>query len=107
MEYDLFYDLETGELATPRDFMDTRYSIRYQSNEGGLVHRVEIGDGFRHTQSLIPSHWNTLVRLIRDDKLDSNGLELILSGLLGHCLPENIHKQNFVSGIKSGTIKEI
>ena len=73
-----------------------------------MVHRVQIGDGFRqHTQPLIPSHWNTLVRLIRDDKLDSKGLELILSGLLGHCLPDDVHKQNFVSGIKSGAIKEV
>lgn len=93
------YDLDEG-----RESKDTgiRYAVRYVK---GDVVFVEIGDSYRHNIMIEAKHWNRLLRIIRNDELDSECIDAIAS-LMGHGLPEE-YKETFIAAIKSGALKEV
>ena len=93
------YDLEEG-----KESKDTgiRYAVRYIK---GDVVFVEVGDSYRHNIMLEPKHWNRLLKIIRDDELDGEGIAAIL-GLMRDGLREE-YEEAFVKAVKSGAIKEV
>lgn len=103
------YDLEKGKIVDPNTEDMTRlvtgygYYVRYENKIEGQGYVVEIGAS--SMVGFVPQkHWNTAVGIIRDDKLDRDGIELILERALW---VGNEHMQTFISAVKSGDIKEI
>ena len=70
---------------------------------------VEVGDWpiERYTTTFGAKDWNTLLGIIREDKLDADGLDLILNRFLGASLGGENNRKNFVHGIKSEAIQII
>ncbi|MBI2144693.1 hypothetical protein HYU18_00010 [Candidatus Woesearchaeota archaeon] len=93
------YDLEENKETTDSGI---HYAVRY-IKEAAIF--VEIGDSYRHNIFIKPNHWNRLLRLIRDDELDGEGIAAILS-LMRAGLREEYEK-TFITAIKSGAIKEV
>lgn len=95
------FDLQTGEISD-----DTRphYAVRYRDTANGII--VNIGDGYRHDLDIEAKHWNRIIKIIKNDELDKSGINAILEGLMGYCLPEE-YNETLTNGIKSGKIKEI
>lgn len=94
-EYDLEEDKETPDAGI-------HYAVRYVK---GDVIFVEVGDSYRHNIMIKPKHWNRLLKIIRNDELDREGLDVIAS-LMGDGLPEE-YKKTFIAAIKSNVLKEI
>ena len=94
-EYDLEEDKETADAGI-------HYAVRYVK---GNVVFVKVGDSYRHNLMINVKHWNRLLRIIRNNELDSEGLAAVLSLMKGGLLEEYVVA--FIKAIKSGTIKEI
>ena len=93
------YDLEEGKVSSDTGI---RYAIRYVKAD---VVFVEIGDSYRHNVMIKPKHWNRLLKIIRNDELDSEGIAAILS-LMRDGLREE-YKDTFIAAVKSGVLKEV
>jgi len=95
------FNLETGKVEN-----DTipRYAVRYYEIENGIM--AEVGDGYRHMIKLDAKHWNRILKIIKNDELDKDGIKAITSGLMREGLPEE-YEETFISAIKSGIVKEI
>ena len=93
------YDLEEGKVSSDTGI---RYAIRYVKAD---VVFVEIGDSYRHNVMIEPKHWNRLLKIIRNDELDSEGIAAILS-LMRDGLREE-YKDTFIAAVKSGVLKEV
>ena len=93
------YDLEKG-----KESIDTgiRYAVRYIK---GDVVFVEVGDSYRHNITIEAKHWNRLLRIIRNNELDREGIDAIIS-LIESGLPEE-YKETFIAAVKSGVLKEV
>lgn len=94
------YDLEDGK--EDRNISPVKYAVRYVK---GDVVFVEVGDSYRHNIMIDVKHWNRLLRIIRNDELDGEGIAAILS-LMRVGLREE-YEEAFVKAIKSGIVKEI
>ncbi len=108
--YDFVFNLQTNSLHKPdpknRLFSDSAwgdYCVRYQTTPHGKF--VEVGDGYRHEVTVEGSHWNRLLKIIREDELNASGLEAVLS-LMSYGLPEE-YEQTFVNAVRAGKIKDI
>lgn len=66
---------------------------------------VEIGNGHRYILQLEAKYWNRILRLIRDNELDMEGIRAITRGLMRECLPEEYEK-TLISAIRPNIIKE-
>lgn len=96
--YTFVYDLEKERVSKNSDW---GYGIRYSSTQRGVM--VEVGDGYRHEMFIQATHWNRLLRIIRDDEVDRSGIDAIVGGLMGGCLPEK-YSSRFIRAVKDGTI---
>ena len=76
----------------------------YYQNEVGI--EVEVGDGYRHEVFIEDRYWNRIIKIIKDDELDEEGILAIVKGLMNAGLREE-HVNKFISAIKKGKIKEI
>ncbi len=94
------YDLEKGKESSDTGI---KYAVRYIKGDTAFV---EVGDGYRHNIVIEAKHWNRLLKLIRNDELDGEGISAITKGLMSRGLPEE-YEQTFISAIKSGVLKEI
>lgn len=99
METTFEYDLEEGKVSTDTGI---RYAVRYVKAD---VVFVEIGDSYRHNIFIEPKHWNRLLKIIRNDELDREGVDAITS-LMEAGLPEE-YKETFIAAVKSGALKEL
>ena len=95
------FDLENGEIS--RDTWG-HYAIRYYPSEAGMM--VEVGDGYRHNIILEGKYWNKILRIIRDNELDEEGIKAIIRGLMSRGLSEE-YEEKFITAIWSGIIKEV
>ena len=93
------YDLEKGKETADAGI---HYAVRYTKED---VVFVEVGDSYRHNIMIEAKHWNRLLRIIRNDELDREGIDAVAS-LMGCGLPEE-HKETFIAAIKSGALKEV
>ncbi|MEK6837300.1 MAG: hypothetical protein AABX69_01495, partial [Nanoarchaeota archaeon] len=93
------YDLE--EARKTKD-AGIHYAVRFVHEDATFV---EIGDSYRHNIFIKPKHWNRLLRIIRNDELDSEGIYAIAS-LMEAGLREE-YKKTFIAAVKSGVLKEI
>ena len=87
-EYDLEEDKETADAGI-------HYAVRYVK---GNVVFVKVGDSYRHNIMIEPKHWNRLLRIIRNDELDSEGIYAIAS-LMEAGLREE-YKKTFIAAVK-------
>lgn len=79
------------------------YGIRYfKSNKGTIV---ELGDGYRHEMFLEAKYWNRILRIIKNDEIDKEGIDAVVFGLMKTGLHMDYAK-NLISAIKKGIIKE-
>lgn len=99
METSFEYDLEEGK-ETPD--AGIHYAIRYIK---GNVVFVEVGDSYRHNIMIEAKHWNRLLSIIRNDRLESESIDAITS-LMERGLPED-YKETFITAIKAGVLKDI
>ncbi len=99
METLFAYDLEEGKETAD---VGIHYAVRYLK---GDVVFVEVGDIYRHNIMINARHWNRLLKIIRSDELDSDGIAALLS-LMRAGLREECEK-TLIKAIKSGAIKEI
>ena len=87
-EYDLEEDKETTDAGI-------HYAVRYIKEE---VVFVEVGDSYRHNIMIEPKHWNRLLRIIRNDELDREGIDAI-AGLMKRGLPEE-YEETFIAAMQ-------
>ncbi len=99
METVFEYDLEEGKETSDAGI---HYAVRYTK---GDVLFVEVGDRYRHNIMIEARHWNVLLKVIRNDKLDREGIEAIIS-LMRDGLPEE-YVGTFINAIKSGALKDV
>lgn len=95
------FNLETGKES--KKATCPHYAVRYCQEDG--VSYVEIGDGYRHELVLDTVHWNRILRIIRDNELDKEGIDAITKGLMRLCLYPN-YVDVLVTAIKEGKIRE-
>ena len=93
------YDLEKGEVSSDAGI---RYAVRYFKED---VIFVKIGDSYRHNVMIEPKHWNRVLKIIRKDELDSEGIAAIMS-LMRDGLREE-YVETFIRAVKSGVLKDI
>ena len=101
------YNLEKDEeIKNPQGLLKEGiyYGVRYYQNEVGI--EVEVGDGYRHEVFIEDRYWNRIIKIIKDDELDEEGILAIVKGLMNAGLREE-HVNKFISAIKKGKIKEI
>ncbi len=100
VDYVFEFDLEKGEISE-----DTfgKYAVRYYNTVNGK--KVELGDGYRHEIYLEAKYWNKILRIIRDDELDKEGIRAITKGLMYEGLPEE-YERTLIDAIKSRVVKE-
>lgn len=101
IEYIFVYDLEK-ERKCKDSLGFGRYEVRYYHTENGG--RIEIGDGFRHNLIIESEYWNSIIGIIRGNKLNGRELDAIVKGLIR----DNVgaYGDNLVSAIKKGKIAE-
>lgn len=80
------------------------YGIRYYKTDSGVL--VEIGDGYRHEIFIKAKYWNKILEIIKDDKLDKEGINAIVKGLMHTAIQDEFYDK-FIDAIKSGKIKKI
>lgn len=100
------FDFKTGMVVEcPGEYNIVDYGVRYlhPANAG----YVTIGDGLRHDTEIEYGHWDRLLKIIKEDELDSSGLDLILEGWLGGSFPDEVSKKTFVDAVKFGVIKPV
>ena len=88
------YDLEKAEVSSDAGIS---YAVRYFKEDAIFV---EIGDRYRHNILIKAKHWNRLLRVIRNDELDSEGIAAVIS-LLRSGLREE-YEATLIKAIKSG-----
>jgi len=100
-EYIFEFDLETGKAEEKTWGI---YGVRYYKSDEGI--KVEIGDGYRHELRIDATHWNRILKVVKDSELDKEGIDAIVKGLMGHAVPEE-YIESFISAIKNGIFKPI
>ena len=96
-----FFEYDLEEARETKD-AGIRFAVRFIREN---VTFVEIGDSYRHNVMIEPKHWNRLLKIIRNDELDSEGIAAILS-LMRDGLREE-YKDTFIAEVKSGVLKEV
>ena len=81
---------------------DSFYGVRYYKIKKEII--INIGDGFRHEIYIKGKYWNRILKIIKDDELDKNGIKSIIGGLMSRAIPEE-YEGFFISSIKKGIIK--
>jgi len=94
-EYDLEEARETKDAGI-------HFAVRFIQEDAAFV---EIGDSYRHNVLIEAKHWNRLLKIIRNNELDSEGIAAILS-LMRAGLREE-YKETFLAAVKSGALKEL
>lgn len=100
-DYIFEFNLETG-----REEESTWgiYAIRYHKTEEGI--KVEVGDGYRHYFIVDATYWNRILKIIKGNELDKDGVDAIVKGLMRHGIPEE-YAENFILAVRNGIIKFI
>ncbi len=108
------FDLVTGTVVEHPEREDdgsVGYKVRYFPHKTGYW--ATIGDGepaySTHSKWFQHYHWNTLLDLLKGDKLNQGELEFMLDGVLGGCFPEPVKdsQTTFVTAVKSGLIGHV
>jgi len=77
--------------------------VRYYKTNNGPV--VEIGDGYRHGVFIDGKYWNRILKIIRDEELDKNGIKTVLN-LMSAGLREEYWRE-FIKAVKHRIIKNV
>ena len=81
---------------------DSLFGIRYYKDENNII--VNIGDGFRHEIYIDGKHWNRILKIIKNDELDNEGIKAIIRGLINRAIPEE-YEEFFINSVKNSVIK--
>lgn len=100
-EYVFEFNLETGKEEKNTWGV---YAVRYYKSDESI--KVEIGDGYRHQLRIDAIHWNRILRIIKNNELDKDGIDAVVKGLMGHALPEE-YTENLISAVKKERIKPV